>query len=83
MIVEAKSLYKNRGTRQRAIEAMHSWQEILKNEEILTGNLPLACGAIITGPAAHGIRPCTSLIRDRSHSQKTPARVRPVKSQEN
>ena len=42
MIVEAKSLYKNRGTRQRAIEAMHSWQEILKNEEILAADLPLA-----------------------------------------
>jgi hypothetical protein len=42
MIGEAKSLYKNRGTRQRAIEAMHSWQEILKNEEILAADLPLA-----------------------------------------
>jgi hypothetical protein len=29
MIVEAKSLYKNRGTKERAIEAMHSWREIL------------------------------------------------------
>lgn len=42
MIVEAKSLYKNRGTRQRAIEAMHSWQEILKHEDALATHMPLA-----------------------------------------
>ena len=35
MIVEAKSLHKNRGTKQRAIEAMRSWLEILNNKEIL------------------------------------------------
>lgn len=42
MIVDAKSLYKNKGTKQRAIEAMRSWQEILKPEEILAADRPLA-----------------------------------------
>jgi hypothetical protein len=40
MIVDAKSLYKNKGTKQRAIEAMHSWWEILDNKKILTTDLP-------------------------------------------
>ena len=31
MFVEAKSQYKNRGTKQRAIDAKHSWWEILNN----------------------------------------------------
>ena len=42
MIVDAKSLYKNKGTKQRDIEAMRSWQEILRNEEILAADRPLA-----------------------------------------
>lgn len=48
MIVEAKSLYKNRGTKERAIEAMHSWRKVLNNKEI-----PTAAGDEISRPISN------------------------------
>ena len=38
--VEAKSLYQNRGAKQRAIDAMHAWHETL-NMKSMPADLPL------------------------------------------